>query len=657
VGDGNNISIRPCQILEQLQEGDILYVDFDTLVLRISDTSEILKGYIQATVISSGLLGKNKGIVIDPIIGKKFEIPTLSDKDIAAIKIGLKNNISLVAASFIRNSDAIKFVRDISKGKMKIISKIECLDALENLEEIIRESDYLLIDRGDLSKEIPIEKIPFTQKIILDKANVKGKDVFVATNLLESMINERKPTRAEVHDIVNTIVDGANGLTLAAETAIGKYPIGCINMLNKIINHSNLVINADEIRNEDRKFINYLEEKNYLLDNDISSSLVIPHGGKLVNRFANKPLDENYLNSLVKINLTNNQQLDLEQIGIGAYSPLEGFMTKVELESVLDKMRLPNNVIWPIPILLDVHKDKANRIKEGDVVALFDHSNEFIGTLKVAEKFTYNKRTLIEKLYHSIDPSHPGVKLINSLHQVFLGGQITLYNKIKMDYDQYNLTPKQTRRLFNEKNWNRVVGFHTRNVIHRAHEFIQLSALEKGNCDGLFIHPVVGQKKIGDYHSNMIIKSYEIMQNDFYPNDKTVFAVFATYSRYAGEREALFTALCRKNYGCSHFIIGRDHTGVGIKNKNSDNILTRFPDLGIKIIKFNPVYYSKNNKSYCEENNKNPKEKKIEKMILSGTEARNMFNNKIVPPNWYMRRKISNMIMASIEAKEEVFLK
>ena len=657
IGDSENISIRPMQILEQLNEGDILYVDFDTLVLRISDTSNILNGVIEATVISSGLLGKNKGIVIDPQVNKIFKIPTLSKKDIEAIKIGLKSKISHVAASFIRNGDAVKYVREISNGKMKIISKVECLDALENLDDIIAESDYLLIDRGDLSKEIPIEKIPFTQKIILDRANNQNTDVFVATNLLESMISNRKPTRAEVHDIINTIVDGAYGLTMAAETAIGKYPIGCINMLNKIINHSSLVINADEIRNKEKRFVKYLEGKNYLLNDDISSSLVTPNGGKLVNRVVAHPLEKSYIDSLEKIQLNNSQQLDLEQIAIGTYSPLDGFMIKTELESVLDTLRLPNNTIWPIPILLDINREKADKINKGDVVALLNDSNDFIGTITVEDKFTYDKTILVEKLYGQIDSKHPGAQLVNSLQPIFIGGKISLYNRKKREYDKYYLTPKQTRRLFEEKNWTRVVGFHTRNVIHRAHEYIQLTALEKGNCDGLFIHPVVGKKKSGDYNSNLIIKSYEIMQNDFYPDNKTVFGVFSTYSRYAGEREAVFTALCRKNYGCSHFIVGRDHTGVGNKKKKSNDIFSQFPDLGIEIIKYDTVFYSKKHLTYFEESNENVHVSNEDKLSISGTDARQMFHEQKAPPSWYMRPEISKMLIDSIKAKEDVFIK
>ena len=657
IGDSKNISIRPCQILEQLNEGDILYVDFDTLVLRISDTSNILNGVIEATVISSGLLGKNKGIVIDPQVNKIFKIPTLSKKDIEAIKIGLKSKISHVAASFIRNGDAVKYVREISNGKMKIISKVECLDALENLDDIIAESDYLLIDRGDLSKEIPIEKIPFTQKIILDRANNQNTDVFVATNLLESMISNRKPTRAEVHDIINTIVDGAYGLTMAAETAIGKYPIGCINMLNKIINHSSLVINADEIRNKEKRFVKYLEGKNYLLNDDISSSLVTPNGGKLVNRVVAHPLEKSYIDSLEKIQLNNSQQLDLEQIAIGTYSPLDGFMIKTELESVLDTLRLPNNTIWPIPILLDINREKADKINKGDVVALLNDSNDFIGTITVEDKFTYDKTILVEKLYGQIDSKHPGAQLVNSLQPIFIGGKISLYNRKKREYDKYQLTPKQSRRLFDEKNWTKVVGFHTRNVIHRAHEFIQLSALEKGKCDGIFIHPVVGKKKTGDYNSKLIIKSYEIMQNEFYPDNKTVFSVFSSYSRYAGEREAVFTALCRKNYGCSHFIVGRDHTGVGNKKNNSHDIFSQFPDLGIEIIKYDTVFYSKKHLTYFQESNENVHVSNEDKLSISGTEARQMFHEQKAPPSWYMRPEISKMLIDSIKAKEDVFIK
>lgn len=651
IGNSNKVSLRPKEIINQLEEGDILYIDFDTLVMRIKDISNIDKGFIEAVVISSGNLGENKGVVIHPQIEKKFILPILTKKDMEAVKLGLKENIGHIAASFMRDIGSVKYVREVTKGKMKIISKIECEDALQNLDEIINESDFLLIDRGDLSKEIPIEKIPFTQKIILNRAKNFNKGVFVATNLLESMIANRKPTRAEVHDILNTIVDGAFGLTLAAETAIGKYPLGCINMLNKIIKHSDLIINAEEIRNKEKEFVRDLESKNYLLDKSTSSSLIEPHGGKLVNR-----LSSEHFSLVNKIKLTENQLLDFQQIAIGAYSPLEGFMNRIELESVLETLKLPNGEIWPIPILLDTDKETAQEIDIGEKVALIDSEEEEVGYILVNDKYEYNNQKISKKLYGTTDSKHPGVKIIESLKPIFISGKITLINRQESNFRNLELSPKQSRRLFEEKNWEKVVGFHTRNVIHKAHEFIQLSALKKGNCDGIFLHPVVGKKKRGDYHSKFIIKSYEIMQSNFYPENKTVLGVFSTYSRYGGAREAIFTALCRKNYGCSHFIVGRDHTGSGysINNPNENKAIALFNDLGIEILTFNDVYFSKNKKKYIEKvDNLDPDDI----MSISGTKAREILKSLETPPTWFMRKEVSEMIINSIKYNEEVFVK
>ena len=655
IGNKQKISIRPPEIIDQLAVGDILYVDFDTLVLLITETKNLSHGFLKAKIISSGSLGSNKGIVLDPQIDRKINLPTLSKKDLGAIELGLTNNISHVAASFMRNKESVQYVRDISQGRMKIISKIECKDALQNLNDIIKESDFLLIDRGDLSKEIPIEKIPFTQKIIIDRAKSYNKRVFVATNLLESMILNRKPTRAEVHDIINTIVDGAYGLTLAAETAIGKYPIGCINMLYKIINHSMDIIDINETKNKEKKFISFLEKKNYLLNDNISSSLIKPHGGKLINRYTKSLFDKKELSSFETIKLSENQKLDVFQIAVGAYSPLEGFMTKSELNSVLKNIKLPNGITWPLPILLDVDEPVSNKIGIGDVVGLKDNSSNIIGVIEVKDIYKFDKNLIQNTIYKTTDNNHPGVQHINSLGPVFIGGKINLFDNLNLNHNQYNLTPKQTRRLFNEKNWSKVVGFHTRNVIHRAHEHIQLSALDKGNCDGLFIHPVVGQKKSGDYNSNIIIRSYEIMR-EFYPDNKVVFGVLATYSRYAQEREAVFTAICRKNYGCSHFIIGRDHTGVGNNKNSSHDIFSEILDLDMEIIKFNNVYFSTSDQKYIEQTSEAQSSNYENFKNISGTQAREMFSKLKRPPEWYMRPEISDMIISSIKSNKEVFI-
>ena len=330
-------------------------------------------------------------------------------------------------------------------------------------------------------------------------------------------------------------------------------------------------------------------------------------------------------------------------------------MTKSELESVLKNMKLPNGITWSLPILLDVDEHASNKIGIGDIVGLKDNSNKIIGVIEVKDIYKFDKNLIQNTIYKTTDNNHPGVKYINSLGPVLIGGKINLFDNLNLNHNQYNLTPKQTRRLFNEKNWSKVVGFHTRNVIHRAHEHIQLSALDKGNCDGLFIHPVIGQKKSGDYNSNMIIRSYEIMR-DFYPDNKVVFGVLATYSRYAQEREAIFTAICRKNYGCSHFIIGRDHTGVGNNKNSSHDIFSEILDLDMEIIKFNNVYFSTSDQKYIEQTSEAQSNNHENFKDISGTQAREMFSKLKRPPEWYMRPEISDMIISSLKSNEEVFV-
>ncbi len=225
VGNRTQLNLTPGFVTEKLSPGDMLYCDFDSLVICVSEVLTLEKqGYVTGRVISAGTLGSNKGVYIDTASGLSLDMPPLTPKDYESIAIGLAEGVGYVAASFMRSRDAVEEVRRASEGKMRIISKIECIDGLKNLDEIIDASDMLLVDRGDLSKEIFLNRIPFTQKIIVHRARRKGKPVVVATNFLESMVQNRTPTRAEIHDIESSITDGAAGLTLAAETAIGKYP-------------------------------------------------------------------------------------------------------------------------------------------------------------------------------------------------------------------------------------------------------------------------------------------------------------------------------------------------------------------------------------------------------------------------------------------------
>ena len=670
IGNETEIYLKPGWVVDELEPGDLIHVDFDTLILRVSDTSTVSRGYVTARAMTSGFLGKNKAVIIDSASRKKFELPPLSEKDYQSIEFGLKHGAGHIAASFMRSAAFVDEVKKATKNRMKIISKIECVDGLENLEEIIDKSDYLLIDRGDLSKEVPIEKIPLIQKLVINKAREKGKGVFIATNLLETMIEKKRPTRAEAHDVINTILDGAEGLTLAGETAIGKYPIECLNMLNKLIGHVSENVDFSALSGRDAKLVSHLEKSNYLSSHS-HSALVRPHGGALINRMADVLPSANYLESLPKIQLNESQQMDVEQIGIGTFSPLEGFMGEKDFHSVLDNLRLANGLTWPLPIVLDVDQEQADKLSVKSDIGLIDNEGEVMAVLHLEEKYKFNKEETALKLYGAIDENHPGVKMIVKMKPVLLGGKIDLLKRKESETKEYDLTPRQVRRLFDERGWSKVIGFHTRNVIHRGHEFIQMKAREEGRCDGLLVHPVIGKKKSGDFQAKFIIKSYETMVKNFYPKNRVIFSTLATYSRYAGPREALFTALCRKNHGCSHFIVGRDHTGVGdyYHPKASHNIFDRFPEIGIKAVKFDKVFYSKRLQKHVHEKEAGKEAERVkaiegneengenDRMEISGTQARKMFEQGLTPPEWFMRPEISRVIAEAIQRGEEVFVR
>jgi pyruvate kinase len=658
VGNRREIALKPGSILEQLQPGDLIHIDFDTLILRVMDVSSAAQGVITTRAITGGFIGKNKAVVLDLALRRPVQLPPLTEKDLQSIELGLAMGVNHIACSFIRTGSAVDEVRRLTRNKMTIISKIECRDALQDIDRIIDKSDALLIDRGDLSKEIPLERIPCTQKIIIDRARQRHKGVFVATNLLETMIEKRKPTRAEVHDVINTVVDGAAGLTLAAETAIGKYPMECINTLTKLIVH------AEDCMAEVRcaegvhsVFIQSLASTNYLTDYESTAALISPHGGKLVNRVAEKVPERAYLDSLPTVELNRDQQMEIEQLALGTYSPLEGFMGQEDFRSVLADMRLANGTVWPLPIVLDVPQAIADRLPVGAPVSLTDHLGTPLALLHLSEKYTFDKEELARQLYQTDSSDHPGVRRVMAMNPVLLGGPIDLLAVRQSETRAYELTPAQVRRLFEERGWSTVLGFHTRNVIHRAHEHIQLAALESERCDGLLVQPIVGSRKTGDYHPRFVIKSYERMLDSVYPKNKVIFSVFATFSRYAGPREALFTALCRQNYGCSHFIVGRDHTGTGAyQNPNAAHeIFDRFPELPIKVVRFDEVYYSETLKRYVD-GRASSDVRDGGKRSISGSQARQMLERGLTPPDWFMRPQISSMLINAINNGEQVFV-
>jgi ATP sulfurylase len=643
-------------VINNLNEGDILYLDFDALVLKVIDVSSLNDGFIICNVIVGGKLGNNKGVVIDSRFPNKIVLPTLTDKDKKAIDIGLYHGIEHIALSFVRSKDSVKEVKDITNGKMKIISKIECLDGLLKIDEIIECSDYLLMDRGDLSKEITIKKIPFVQKIILQKARPYNKEVFIATNLLESMISNRQPTRAEVNDIVNIILDGAKGLVLAAETAIGQNPMLSINMLMSLIDHVERNVEMDSI-NKQKHNIQYVEElieSEYLIDY-APAVTILPHGNKLIDRCSVDKKANNRTFQILQVDEI--KRMEIENIATGVYSPLKGFMSEDDLNSVLKTMKLSNGITWPLPIVLDVSKDEASKVNCGETIGLSDVQGNVFALMDLNEKYEYSRTVISQVLYNSVDPNHPGVRQVNNMKPVFLAGNIELISSKNSLFDKFKLTPKQVRKLFNEMGWYHIAGFHTRNLPHKGHEYILKSVLKNGICDGLLIHPVIGKKKAGDFLTKHIMNSYDILIKDKFFKNNVILSGFSSFSRYAGSREAIFTALIRKNYGCTHFIIGRDHTGIGNINNisASNNLLDEVDDLGIKIIKMDEVFYSEKEDNYFYEsqfNNVN----QDSKTSISGTKVREYFSNNEKPPEWLLSKNISEYILSCINNHEELFV-
>jgi len=291
------------------------------------------------------------------------------------------------------------------------------------------------------------------------------------------------------------------------------------------------------------------------------------------------------------ISLRQDQYLELEKLGIGAFEPLHNFMTEVEFHSVCKTMRLPSGDIFPLPIILDVNKDIAQCATKQRHIDLF-YSGVKVGEIEPESVFCCDKKSEARLIYGTNDYKHPGVHKFYNMGDWFIGGETTFITRVNTDISKYELTPAYVKQKFYDLGWKKIVGFQTRNVPHRAHEYLQRVALE--HADGLFIQPLVGQKKMGDYTPEAIMKGYEALVNKFYPSNRVVLGILSTSMRYAGPREAVFHALIRRNYGCTHFIIGRDHAGVGnyYKKYEAHELLRTIDgDLGINIMYLYGPYF------------------------------------------------------------------
>src|SRR4030065_769274 len=291
----------------------------------------------------------------------------------------------------------------------------------------------------------------------------------------------------------------------------------------------------------------------------------IPHGGKLINRILrgkDREMAELKAKELRKIPLTSREVSDLEMIATGAMSPLEVFMCKDDYHSVVDTMRLTSGLPWSLPVTLAVSQETADSLTLKEEVTLVDGHGDALAIMVIEEIFNHNKEKESVEVYKTDSPEHPGVKYINEVGPVLIGGKISLFQRPgHEDFLPYRLDPEETRKKFQEKGWKTIVAFKTRNPIHRAHEYIQKSSLEI--VDGLMVHPLVGATKGDDVPASVRVLCYEALFQNYSPKDRTTLAVFPAAMRYAGPREAIFHAICRKNYGRTHFMVGSDHAGVG----------------------------------------------------------------------------------------------
>ena len=375
----------------------------------------------------------------------------------------------------------------------------------------------------------------------------------------------------------------------------------------------------------------------------------VPHGGFLVDRELKGAAREDALErakTLPKFELDERELADVEMIGVGALSPLTGFMRKLDYETVVESMRLSDGLVWSMPVTKAVTKEQADSIKLDQEIALTDSRGQVVALMQVTEKYTYDKENEARKVFGTTDEAHPGVARLYRQGEVLLGGPIWVVNRPGQDeFAEYRLTPLETRRIFDERGWKSVVAFQTRNPVHRAHEYLQKVAMEI--VDGLLLHPLVGATKSDDVPAHVRMKAYHAILDHYYPKDRVLLAVFPAAMRYAGPREAIFHAICRKNYGCTHFIVGRDHAGVGnyYGTYAAQELISQFSfeELGIVPLKFENAFYCR----VCQgmATAKTCPHSSEHHVFLSGTKVRAMLQAGELPPAEFSRPEVAQVLI------------
>ncbi len=371
------------------------------------------------------------------------------------------------------------------------------------------------------------------------------------------------------------------------------------------------------------------------------TKMIKPHGGTLIERCLKKELPD--MKDLQTYNIDSTLADDIVNIATGVYSPLTGFLNQNDLDAVLKTKRLADGTPWTIPILYDVDTSDVKSIKENDQIILYNEKYGLKALLEIQDIYKNNKKELAQVTYDTRDIQHPGVNNVLHMKDFLVGGEIIMITKKPQEFHQYYHTPKETRTVFKKKGWKKIIAFQTRNPPHLGHEYLQKTALTF--ADGLFINPIIGKKKIGDFRDNVILASYETLIQNYFIPERTMLSILRTSMKYAGPREAIHHAIMRKNYGCTHFIVGRDHAGVGnyYLPYASHDIFQEFPDLEITPMFFRSFYQCKKcgsivNDKIC------PHEEKYH-VYISGKKIRQYLQDKKIPPEDIMRKEVSETIL------------